>query len=129
MVKLQRLDHLVLTVHDLELTCSFYTRVLGMEVVIFGNNRVALTYGNQKINLHEFGKEFEPKAGRPTPGSADLCFVTNWPLTVVIQHLQSCGVDTIEGPVIRTGALGPIHSLYFRDPDRNLIEIANDIRS
>lgn len=87
MVKLQRLDHLVLTVHDLELTCSFYTRVLGMEVVIFGNNRVALTYGNQKINLHEFGKEFEPKAGRPTPGSADLCFVTNWPLTVVIQHL------------------------------------------
>lgn len=127
MVKLERLDHLVLTVHNLESTCSFYTRVLGMEVVIFNNNRIALTYGSQKINLHEFGKEFEPKAGNPTPGSADLCFVTDWPLTTVIQHLQSCGIDPIEGPVIRTGALGPLHSIYFRDPDRNLIEIANDI--
>jgi catechol 2,3-dioxygenase-like lactoylglutathione lyase family enzyme len=98
-----------------------------MEVVTFGDNRKALLCGSQKINLHEMGKEFEPKAHRPTPGSADLCFITGVPLTVVIEHLQRCGVKIIEGPVRRTGAIGQIESVYFRDPDLNLIEISNYI--
>lgn len=119
-----RLDHLVLTVADLDKTIEFYT-ALGMEVVTFGAGRMALTFGVQKINLHQAGREFEPKALKPVPGSADLCFITNTPLERVMNHLQAKGIEVIEGPVARTGAIGPIRSLYVRDPDGNLIEIAN----
>ncbi len=118
------LDHLVLTVRSIEATCAFYAGVLGMEVVTFGEGRKALAFGSQKINLHERGKEFEPKAAQPTPGSADLCFITDAPLSEVIEHLNSLGVPILEGPVARTGAVGPIRSVYFRDPDANLIEVS-----
>jgi len=124
-VKIDRLDHLVLTVADVEASCEFYRRVLGMEVVTFGAGRKALAFGAQKINLHPAGREFEPKAQRPTPGSADLCFLTAVPLPEVQQHLAACGVPVTEGPVQRTGAQGPILSVYFRDPDLNLIEVSN----
>ncbi|MDD3519320.1 MAG: VOC family protein [Chromatiales bacterium] len=120
-----RLDHLVLTVADVDVSIAFYERVLGMRAVSFGNGRRALAFGEQKINLHAHSREFEPKATRPTPGSADLCFLTDVPLSEVQAHLANCGVDVIEGPVARTGATGPILSLYVRDPDGNLIEIAN----
>jgi catechol 2,3-dioxygenase-like lactoylglutathione lyase family enzyme len=119
------LDHLVLTVRDIEATCDFYTRVLGMHVVTFGDGRKALQFGQQKMNLHEYGNEFEPKAQHPTPGSADLCFLTMIPLAQVIAHLQAHNVTIIEGPVSRTGARGALLSVYVRDPDGNLIEIAN----
>jgi catechol 2,3-dioxygenase-like lactoylglutathione lyase family enzyme len=118
------LDHLVLTVRNVEATCAFYASVLGMEVVTFGEERKALAFGSQKINLHEQGKEFEPKAGHATPGSADLCFITDAPLSEVIEQLNSLGVAILEGPVARTGAVGPINSVYFRDPDANLIEVS-----
>lgn len=122
---IDRLDHLVLTVTDIIETCDFYSRVLGMKVVTFGADRKALTYGSQKINLHQQGKEFEPKATDPTPGSADLCFITDTPMNEVIMHLQQCNITILEGPVRRTGATGPIMSVYFRDPDGNLLEISN----
>ncbi|MHB8625876.1 MAG: VOC family protein [Aggregatilineales bacterium] len=125
MVKIDRLDHLVLTVKDIEITCEFYTRVLGMDTIIFAGNRKALSFGSQKINLHERGKEFEPKANYPQPGSADLCFITLIPIEHVVVYLDRCNVAIIEGPVLRMGALGPITSVYFRDPDLNLIEVSN----
>ena len=126
-MEISKLDHLVLTVKDLEKTIPFYVSVMGMKEEVFGNGRVALKYGSQKINLHEFGKEFEPKAHKPTPGSADLCFITQTPLNDAMAHVKRCGVEIIEGPVERTGANGPLLSFYFRDPDDNLIEVANEI--
>jgi catechol 2,3-dioxygenase-like lactoylglutathione lyase family enzyme len=123
-MRIERLDHLVLTVRDIAATCDFYSKVLGMEVVTFGAGRKALAFGRQKFNLHEAGREFEPKAQAPTPGSADLCLIAQGPLDAVIVHLQACGVPVLEGPVQRTGALGPITSVYFRDPDQNLIEVS-----
>lgn len=131
MISLQRLDHLVLTVSDIEQTCNFYTSVLGCKVKLFktsdGKERVALHIGNspQKINLHPAKHPFQPAAKRPTPGSADLCFITSTPIEAVIQHLQSLQIPIIEGPIQRTGTLGPILSVYIRDPDGNLIEVAN----
>lgn len=124
-MKIDALDHLVLTVADIDASCAFYERVLGMRTVSFGAGRKALAFGTQKINLHRHGHEFEPKAERPMPGSADLCFVTATPLAEAMAHLRSCGVELLEGPVPRTGARGPIVSVYFRDPDRNLVEICN----
>ena len=124
-MEIVRIDHLVLTVRDIAATCGFYSRVLGMQVVTFGGNRKALRFGRQKINLHERGKEFEPKALRPTPGSGDLCFITEVPLPQVVDHIRSCGIQIIEGPVRRTGAVGPMESIYIRDPDGNLIEVSN----
>jgi catechol 2,3-dioxygenase-like lactoylglutathione lyase family enzyme len=126
-MEISKLDHLVLTVKDLEKTTSFYESVMGMSKEVFGNGRVALKYGNQKINLHEFGREFEPKANKPVPGSADLCFIVQTPLREAMAHVKNCGVEIIEGPVERTGANGPIRSFYFRDPDLNLIEVANEL--
>jgi len=126
-MEISRLDHLVLTVRDVEKTTSFYVTLMGMKKEVFGNGRVALKCGDQKINLHETGKEFEPKAHNPTPGSADLCFITQTPLNEAMDHVKRCGVEIIEGPVERTGANGPIRSFYFRDPDDNLIEMANEI--
>jgi catechol 2,3-dioxygenase-like lactoylglutathione lyase family enzyme len=126
-MEISRLDHLVLTVRDIEKTASFYVSVMGMKKEVFGNGRVALKCGSQKINLHKLGKEFEPKAHKPTPGSADLCFITQTPLNDAMDHINRCGVEIIGGPVERTGANGPIRSFYFRDPDDNLIEVANEI--
>ena len=126
-MKISRLDHLVLTVADIEITCQFYQSALNFEVITFGENRKALKFGNQKINLHQVGKEFEPKALHPTAGSADLCFIAETPLEEVIAHLQTQNIDTIEGPIERTGAMGKTLSIYLRDPDQNLIEIANHL--
>ncbi|MBT8765058.1 VOC family protein [Metapseudomonas boanensis] len=120
---LERIDHLVLTVEDIPRTVDFYQRVLGMRHETFGNGRSALVFGQQKFNLHQVGREFEPKATRPVPGAIDLCLITRWPLERVLDHLAEQGVDVEEGPVARTGALGPIESVYFRDPDGNLIEV------
>jgi catechol 2,3-dioxygenase-like lactoylglutathione lyase family enzyme len=124
-IQIERLDHLVLTVRDIQATCAFYERVLGTQIVTFGSGRYALQFGQQKINLHQAGKEFEPKAARPTPGSADLCFIASVPLAQIIAHIQACDIEIVKGPVARTGAQGPIESVYIRDPDENLIEIAN----
>ena len=121
---IERLDHLVLTVADIGRTCDFYLRVLGMVEVTFEGDKKALRFGNQKINLHQAGRELEPKALRPTPGSGDLCFVADRPLPEVIDHLARCGVEVVEGPVRRTGVLGAMDSVYFRDPDGNLIELS-----
>ncbi len=123
-MQIERIDHLVLTVRDIDATCEFYSRVLGMQVVAFGAGRKALAFGMQKFNLHQAGREFDPKADRPTPGSADLCLIAGAPLAEVILHLRACGVPILEGPVERTGATGPIQSVYFRDPDLNLIEVS-----
>jgi catechol 2,3-dioxygenase-like lactoylglutathione lyase family enzyme len=109
-------DHLVLTVRDIKATCSFYERVLGMKVVTIAEGRKALAFGSQKINLHEEGHEFEPKADQPTPGSADLCFITASPMEEVVIHLKHHAVQIVEGPVVRIGAIGSIRSVYFRDP-------------
>lgn len=119
------IDHLVLTVRDIEAACAFYARVLGMGVATFAGGRRALTFGSQKINLHRHGREFEPMAKAPTPGSADLCLLTSVPIGRVLDHLRAAGTVVLEGPVRRTGATGPITSVYFRDPDGNLIEVAN----
>jgi catechol 2,3-dioxygenase-like lactoylglutathione lyase family enzyme len=124
-MKIERLDHLVLTVANIEATCAFYSRVMGMEAVTFGSGRKALSFGQQKINLHERGKEFEPKASLPTPGSGDLCFITKTPIDEVVRHLNAEQVTIIEGPTKRTGAIGTLLSVYFRDLDGNLIEVSN----
>lgn len=118
------LDHFVLTVRNIEATCDFYSRVLGMQVGTFANGRYALSFGQQKINLHQAGNEFEPKASQPAPGSADFCLITSQPLEQVIEHLKANEIEIIVGPVVRAGALGTMHSVYLRDPDGNLVEIA-----
>jgi len=124
-MNVEAIDHIVLTVRDMEAACTFYAQVLGMRVTTFGGGRKALAFGRQKINLHQYGQEIEPKAEKPTPGSADLCFVTPVPVSEVIEHLRVNGVQTIAGPVARTGAVGAIRSVYFRDSDGNLIEVSN----
>jgi catechol 2,3-dioxygenase-like lactoylglutathione lyase family enzyme len=122
---IRRLDHLVLTVADIDKTVQFYTEVLGFQLITFQGDRKALTFGAQKINLHQKGKEFEPKAAVPTCGSADLCFIAQTDVADVLKELQLKKIDVIEGVVDRTGALGRIRSVYFRDPDGNLIEVSN----
>ena len=124
-MQIDRIDHLVLTVRNLEASCAFYQRALGMKVVSFEGQRRALAFGNQKFNLHQVGEEFEPKAHRPTPGSADFCLITRTPIAEVVANLHACDIEVLEGPVLRTGATGPILSVYFRDPDLNLIEVSN----
>ncbi|MES9970061.1 MAG: VOC family protein [Candidatus Thiodiazotropha sp.] len=124
MMKLDRIDHIVLTVKDIERTVKFYESVMGMTKVTFAEGRVALLFGRQKINLHQFNKEFEPKADIPTPGSEDLCFITDTDLEQAMAHVKAKGVKIIEGPIKRTGALGAMLSFYFRDPDGNLIELS-----
>lgn len=127
-MKIACIDHIVLTVASIADSCDFYARVLGMEVVTFGQGRKALAFGAQKINLHEAGREFDPKAARPIPGSADLCLIAELDMAGVLAHLRAEGVEIEEGPADRTGATGPIRSVYFRDPDRNLIEVSQYIR-
>ena len=124
-MRVDRLDHLVLTVADLDVTIDFYTRILGMRAVTFGDGRHALRFGRSKINLHLAGQEFEPKAARPTPGSADLCLISPDVPDQVVAELREAGVGVVEGPVAKTGALGDMISVYIRDPDDNLIEIAH----
>ena len=124
MISIDRIDHIVLTVFDIERTLDFYSRVLGMEPVTFAGGRRGLSFGRQKLNLHQAGREFEPKALRPAPGAIDLCFITESPLEDVMASLREHGVAIIEGPVDKTGALGPMKSVYFRDPDGNLIEVS-----
>ena len=124
-MQVERIDHLVLTVKSIDTTVGFYTSVMGMEKVVFGEGRVALSFGKQKINLHRLGDEFEPKASNAESGSADLCFIVGQPISQVIERLAKCYVPVIEGPVKRTGAIGKIVSAYFRDPDGNLIEVSN----
>ena len=124
-IAIDRIDHIVLTVFDIDRTLDFYSRVLGMEPITFADGRRGLAFGRQKINLHQAGREFEPKALKPNPGSMDLCFITETPLEEVMSHLKAEGVAIAEGPVPKTGALGPMTSVYFRDPDGNLIEVSN----
>jgi len=119
-----RIDHLVLTVFDVERTLDFYRRVLGMEPITFAGARRGLAFGRQKLNLHQAGREFEPKALKPTPGAIDLCFITEASLEDVVAHLKAQGVAIAAGPVEKTGALGPMMSVYFRDPDGNLVEVS-----
>jgi catechol 2,3-dioxygenase-like lactoylglutathione lyase family enzyme len=128
-MKISHLDHLVLTVADIENTCNFYQTVLGFEVITFKGDRKALKFGHQKINLHQLGNEFEPKALHPTSGSADLCFISETPISEVVTHLNQLNIQIEEGPVERTGAMHSILSVYIRDPDQNLIEISNILTS
>jgi catechol 2,3-dioxygenase-like lactoylglutathione lyase family enzyme len=125
LMKIDRLDHLVLTVQDVDRTIAFYTEVLGMKPVVFGRGRQALEFGNQKINLHPADAPFPPHAQHPAPGSGDLCFITSSSPPEVLAHLEERGIPVEEGPVSRTGAVGAITSVYFRDPDGNLIEVAS----
>ncbi len=125
MIAIDRIDHIVLTCFDVERTIDFYRRVLGMEPVTFAGGRRGLAFGRQRFNLHQAGREFEPKALKPAPGAIDLCLITGSPLAEVAAHLEAQGVTIIEGPVEKTGATGPILSVYFRDPDGNLIEVSN----
>jgi catechol 2,3-dioxygenase-like lactoylglutathione lyase family enzyme len=124
-IAIDRIDHIVLTVHDIERTLDFYGRVLGMEPVTFAGGRRGLAFGRQKLNLHQAGREFEPKALKTGPGTIDLCFISQTSLAQVMEDLRLHGVHVIEGPVPKTGALGPMQSVYFRDPDGNLIEVSN----
>lgn len=126
---IDHLDHLVLTTTDPEACLDFYTRVLGMQRETFGDGRTALRFGNQKINLHVKGREYEPKAHLPVPGALDLCFIASLPLEAVIAHLERAGVAILEGPVLRTGAVSRLRSVYVRDPDLNLIEISELVAS
>jgi catechol 2,3-dioxygenase-like lactoylglutathione lyase family enzyme len=124
-IAIDRIDHIVLTVFDLERTIDFYARVLGMQPLTFAGGRRGLAFGRQKLNLHLAGREFEPKALKPNPGAIDLCFIAASPLAAVIEQLKAHGVAIIQGPVEKAGALGPMQSVYFRDPDGNLIEVSN----
>jgi catechol 2,3-dioxygenase-like lactoylglutathione lyase family enzyme len=127
MISVSLIDHVVLTVDCIPVTVEFYERVLGMVAVTFGDDRIALKFGSQKINLHEAGREIEPGAAKPMPGSADLCLLTDNSIKEISRHLKQCGVEIIEGPVKRTGACGALLSVYIRDPDQNLIEISNTL--
>jgi len=121
---IDHLDHIVLTTAHTEECIDFYTRVLGMTFERFGEGRMALKFGGQKINIHEKGREFEPRATLAAPGTLDICFIADVPLDRVIERLASCKIRIIEGPVMKTGARGPIRSVYVRDPDGNLVEIS-----
>ena len=123
-MEIRNLDHLVLTVEDIDRTCEFYVRVLGMKEISFGNGRKALSFGNQKINLHQRGKELDQAAKNPIPGSADLCFITGLNMGEVLSHLAECDIEVLAGPAPRIGATGPLESVYFRDPDGNLLEVS-----
>lgn len=123
-MKITGLDHFVLTVSDIDTSCDFYRKILGLEVVVFGDNRKALIIGDQKINLHQAGRELQPCAERPVPGSADICLITDTDIAVVEEQLAASGIAIELGPVERTGVHGAMTSVYFRDPDGNLLEVS-----
>lgn len=123
-MQLESIDHVVFTVTDIDSTCAFYSQALSMEVVSFDVGRKALHFGLCQINLHQLGKEFEPKAAHPAPGTQDICLVVSTPMVDVVDQIRSAGVDIIAGPVPRTGARGAMESVYLRDPDGNLVEVA-----
>ena len=126
-----RVDHFVLTVKNIEETTRFYSSVFGMDIERYssgGIQRTALRFGGQKINLHQVGKEFKPGAERPVPGSGDFCLISDTPLSEIVIELGHFGVQILEGPIMRTGATGPLESIYIRDPDKNLVEVSNLIR-
>jgi len=125
--RIDRIDHFVLTVADIDTSCRFYERVLGMRRIAFGG-RVALGFGRQKINLHRAGHEYEPKARQAMSGAGDFCLIATTPLDAIVAHLAACGVAIELGPLPKTGALGPMRSIYFRDPDGNLVEVSNYVR-
>ena len=125
---IDHIDHIVLTTTDLERCVAFYRDALGMTFEPFGEGRLALKFGSQKINIHQRGREFEPKAHIPAPGALDLCFIASIPLDEVIVRLKAAGIPILQGPVPKTGATGPIRSVYVRDPDLNLIEISEPVR-
>jgi catechol 2,3-dioxygenase-like lactoylglutathione lyase family enzyme len=124
---IRSIDHFVLTVASIGATCDFYARALGFGVQTFGEGRTALSFGEQKINLHEVGREFAPRARSATAGSGDFCLLTETPLDAVVAHLREMGIAIEEGPVRKTGATGPLNSVYLRDPDGNLVEVSNRI--
>ena len=119
------IDHFVLTCGDVEATIAFYERALGMTAETFAGGRRALSFGSQKINLHQAGAEFTPRAERPVPGAGDFCLLSDVPVAEVAAHLATLGIELVEGPVPKTGATGPLTSIYFRDPDGNLVEVSN----
>ena len=121
---LDHIDHIVLTTRDKDACIRFYTEVLGMTLETFAGNRLALKFGAQKINLHELGREFTPRAHVAAPGTLDLCFIASIGLEKVIENLKKNNIPILEGPVAKTGAAGPIRSVYVRDPDLNLVEIS-----
>ena len=121
---IDHIDHIVLTTRDLQGCIRFYTDVLGMKLEKFAENRLALKFGTQKLNLHEWGKEFTPRAHVAAPGTLDLCFIAAIPLEAVIDTLKKNDIPILEGPVAKTGAQGKIRSVYVRDPDLNLVEIS-----
>ena len=123
--QIRSIDHFVLTCADVDATIGFYTRVLGMTAETFAGGRRALCFGDQKINLHQAGREFEPRARVATPGSGDFCLLSEVPVAEIARHLAAEGIEVIEGPVAKTGAAGPLVSIYFRDPDGNLVEVSN----
>lgn len=124
-MRVKRLDHLVLTVKNIEVSCEFYRLVLGMQAITFNKNRKALRFGDQKINLHQAKEEVRPCADQPVPGSADLCFIFDRPVAEIVSHLDGLGVEIELGPVPRTGAVGTLNSVYIRDPDKNLLELSS----
>lgn len=126
-MQIEAIDHVVLTVRDIAASIAFYTRTLDMREVSFGNNRKALAFGQSKLNLHQAGNEFEPKATRPTPGAIDICLLTHTPMAEILQHLEASHVAVEAGPIERTGAQHPLLSVYVRDPDGNLIELSNPL--
>lgn len=126
-IRIKNLDHLVITASDLQATIDFYTTVLGMEHVAFGDNLHAVHFGNQKFNIHDASTDVSPKALNIIPGSEDFCLLSETEISLVIQHLRMCGVTIEEGPVKRSGAAGTLESVYFRDPDGNLVEVSNVI--
>ena len=126
-IRIASLDHLVITARDLQATVAFYSRVLGMEHVEFGNGLHAVHFGDQKFNIHDAATDVSPKARAIVPGSEDFCLISATPLTEVIRHLEACGVGIEEGPVRRQGAAGTLESVYVRDPDGNLVEVCNVI--
>jgi len=128
-MKVESLDHLVLYVENIEDSVAFYQRVLGMRKIVFAQSRLALGFGNQKINLHPLREPLQPHALNPQSGSADLCFITPLPLQDAMQHVRDCGVEILLGPVQRSGANTSLISFYIRDPDGNLLEIANSLTS
>ena len=126
-MELEAIDHVVLTVRDIPTSVAFYTRVLGMREEVFGEGRRALAFGRCKLNLHQAGREFEPKAAHPAPGAVDLCLLARTPIADIERHLAAHGIAIEQGPIERTGAQGPLLSVYVRDPDGNLIELSNPL--